>query len=61
MPQRITGHGAVVRTRQRMVQGELRRDREWRLSAPYARDLAERAGNPKTDHRAMILALSSHS
>jgi hypothetical protein len=55
----VAGHGTVVRTRERMVQGESRRDREWRLSAPYARDLAERAGNPKTDHRAMILALSS--
>ena len=40
----VAGHGTVVRTRERMVQGELRRDREWRLSAPYARDLAERAG-----------------
>ena len=55
----VAGHGTVVRTRERMVRGELRRDREWRLSAPYARDLAERAGNPKTDHRATILALSS--
>jgi hypothetical protein len=55
----VAGHGTVVRTRERMVQEKLRRDREWRLSAPYARDLAERAGNPKTDHRAMILALSS--
>ena len=55
----LAGHGTVVRTRERMVQGELRRDREWRLSAPYARDLAERAGNPKTGHRAMILAMSS--
>jgi hypothetical protein len=55
----LAGHGSVVRTRERTVHGELRLDREWRLSAPYARDLTERAGHPNTDHRAMILAMSS--
>lgn len=55
----LAGHGSITRTRERTVRGESRMDREWRLNAPYARDLAERAGNPKTDHRAMILAMSS--
>jgi hypothetical protein len=55
----LAGHGSIVRTRERTVHGEQRLDREWRLSAPYVRDLVERAGNPKTDHRAMILGMSS--
>jgi hypothetical protein len=55
----VDGHGTIVRTRERTVRGEPRLDREWRLSAPYVRDLTERAGNPKTDHRTMILSMSS--
>ncbi|MFD9069141.1 aggregation-promoting factor C-terminal-like domain-containing protein [Streptomyces lasiicapitis] len=55
----VDGHGCVCRTRERHVNGELRRDREWRLSAPYARDLTERAGNPKTDSVEQVLAMST--
>ncbi|MFF4547252.1 phage tail tape measure protein [Streptomyces sp. NPDC001406] len=55
----IDGHGRISRTRERQVDGELRRDREWRLSAPYARDLTERAGNPKTDCFQQVLAMST--
>jgi hypothetical protein len=56
----VDGHGVVCRTRHdRIVDGETRRDREWRLSAPYARDLTERAGNPKTDCVDMVLRMSS--
>ncbi len=52
-------HGRVTRTRERLVKGELRRDREWRLSAPYAHDLTGRAGNPRTDAVAQVLAMSA--
>jgi len=55
----MDGHGVVCRTRERAVRGEARRDREWRLSAPYAHDLTERAGNPKTDCLDMVLHMSS--
>ncbi|MFI1767526.1 phage tail tape measure protein [Streptomyces sp. NPDC020800] len=55
----IDGHGTVARTRERHVNGEVRYDREWRLSAPYARDLTERAGNPKTDCVRQVLAMST--
>ena len=33
--------------------------KEWRLSSPYARDLTARAGNPKTDAIAQVLAMSA--
>ncbi|MWA08728.1 peptidoglycan DD-metalloendopeptidase family protein [Streptomyces sp. BA2] len=55
----VDGHGRVCRTRERHVNGELRRDREWRLAAPYARDLTERAGNPKTECVEQVLAMST--
>src|SRR5262249_9732447 len=51
----VDGHGRVARTRER----GLHRDREWRLSAPYARSLTERAGSPKTDCVAQVLAMSA--
>jgi hypothetical protein len=55
----VDGHGRTTRTRVRQVNGELRQDREWRLSAPYARDLTDRAGNPKTDCIQQILNFST--
>ncbi|MEU4967772.1 aggregation-promoting factor C-terminal-like domain-containing protein [Streptomyces smyrnaeus] len=55
----VGDHGRVTRTRERHVKGQLRRDREWRLSAPYARDLTERAGNPKTDCVQQVLGMST--
>lgn len=55
----LDGHGRVTRTRERHVNGELRHDREWRLPAPYARDLTERAGSPKTDCIQQVLAMST--
>ncbi|UNZ20630.1 phage tail tape measure protein [Streptomyces sp. 891-h] len=55
----VGDHGRITRTRERHVKGELRRDREWRLSAPYARDLTERAGNPKTDCVQQVLGMST--
>lgn len=54
----IDGHGTVVRTRERTVHGEQRRDREWRLSAPYSRGLIERAGHPKHDCVRQVIAMS---
>ncbi|MEU2724080.1 hypothetical protein [Streptomyces smyrnaeus] len=55
----VGDHGRVTRTRERHIKGQLRRDREWRLSAPYARDLTERAGNPKTDCVQQVLGMST--
>lgn len=55
----VDGHGRVTRTRERHVNGELRQDREWRLSAPYARDLTQRAGNPKTHCVQQVLGMST--
>jgi hypothetical protein len=54
----IDGNGTISRTRQRVVHGVVRRDREWRLSAPYARDLTERAGNPKVECLSLVLRMS---
>jgi hypothetical protein len=55
----IDGHGTVTRTREYSWHGQARDHREWRLSATYARDLTERAGNPKTDCLNMVLGMSS--
>jgi hypothetical protein len=51
-------HGRVVRTRERAVHGEPRLDREWRLLAPYARDLVERAGHPRNACVRQVTAMS---
>jgi hypothetical protein len=45
------GKSSVVRIR--------RGHKEWRLSSPYARDLVARAGNPKTEAVAQLLAMSA--
>ncbi|AUH38893.1 hypothetical protein [Streptomyces sp. CMB-StM0423] len=41
------------------MKGEARLDREWRLSAPYARDLTERGGNLKVDAIQQVLSMST--
>lgn len=58
----IDGHGTITRTREYSWPKhpeQIRDHREWRLSAPYARDLTARAGNPKTEGLDMVLRMSS--